>query len=231
MSRLWDALAKIDRKCRPDAVGLTAGPSRRAGHPVLSIREPERKEVETLVNRLYISPDAAAPKICLFTPTEAGSECSLLCAQTSDVLASRFSASVCLVDANIEPSFVQRHWFPPDRRGLSDLARDRHLQLTEAVNRVPHGDLWVLPRGSRALDESLIESGEIRDRMSELRHHFDFVLLDGAATSTPQALTLARLADGIVLVLRANSTRRDAAARVKQQVEANGGRILGAVLL
>lgn len=230
MSRFWEALAQIDRKRDLDMAELRIGPGRRGGHPVLSIRGPERSEVETLVNRLYLLPDSAAPQICLFAALEAGSECSRLCAQTSDLLASQLSASVCLVDANSEPSFVQRHWSPPGHSGLADLARDRHLELTEAVSRVPRGDLWVLPRGSRALDESPIESGEIRDRIGELRRHFHFVLLDGPPIGSPQALTLARLADGIVLVLRANSTRRGAAARAKQQLEANGGKILGAIL-
>jgi Mrp family chromosome partitioning ATPase len=46
----------------------------------------------------------------------------------------------------------------------------------------------------------------------------------------PDALLIARWVDGTLLVLGANSTRREDAAAAKSQLERAGARILGAVL-
>jgi Mrp family chromosome partitioning ATPase len=43
-------------------------------------------------------------------------------------------------------------------------------------------------------------------------------------------VTIARLADGIVLVLEANATRREAASKVTENLRAAQVKILGAVL-
>lgn len=58
------------------------------------------------------------------------------------------------------------------------------------------------------------------------------VLIDSAPMlQAAEVLTLARAVDGVVLVLRAGVTRRNAAARAVDQIRRAGGRLLGVVLV
>jgi len=61
-----------------------------------------------------------------------------------------------------------------------------------------------------------------------LRLEFDYTVIQ----SPPAGLysELGQLSDGMILVLQANSTRRAAAKKVKQMLQATNVRLLGAVL-
>ena len=64
-----------------------------------------------------------------------------------------------------------------------------------------------------------------------MRKEFDFVLIDAPPlTRYSDAIGLAQMTDGLVLVLEANSTRREAALQVAENLRAANIRILGAVL-
>jgi Mrp family chromosome partitioning ATPase len=92
--------------------------------------------------------------------------------------------------------------------------------------------LWLLSCGSLAADSSnLLNSERLKARFAELRKEFDFVLID-APPLTPyaDAIALAQLTDGFVLVLEANSTRREAALKVAENLRASRIHVLGAVL-
>jgi Mrp family chromosome partitioning ATPase len=68
-------------------------------------------------------------------------------------------------------------------------------------------------------------------RLRELRSHFDYVLINGPTVpDRGQGIFLGRLSDGIVLILEANSTRRDTAMRVRFEMEQADVPVLGAVL-
>ncbi len=71
----------------------------------------------------------------------------------------------------------------------------------------------------------------VGSRLRELRLEFDYTVLHGPpAGLCSEAALLGHLTDGIVLVLEANSTRRVAAQKVKQTLQATNARLLGTVL-
>jgi Mrp family chromosome partitioning ATPase len=231
MSRHFDLIEQIDRerdlqKPMPNR-GLRTG-----GRPILQLDEFSRNEVEKFVNRLYVLPGVSAPRMVVFTSFEPGEGCSWVCAQASDVLASRVNTSVCLVDANLhEPSQHQRFGVPNDS-GLTDLMGNAGLDLNSVATQVPGGDLWVVTCRSPTSDcEWLVHSETMQQRMNELRTGFDLILIDAPAIGTSRdAIMLGRMADGVVLVLRAHSTRRESARHLKRELDAANVKILGAIL-
>jgi Mrp family chromosome partitioning ATPase len=65
----------------------------------------------------------------------------------------------------------------------------------------------------------------------ELTSSFDWVLADiGPIEPAGRTAAMAGCADGVVLVVAANATRRAVALKVKEDIVAAGGRVLGAVL-
>jgi hypothetical protein len=67
--------------------------------------------------------------------------------------------------------------------------------------------------------------------LAELRSEFEYAVIHGPpAGISSEAALLGQLADGIVLVLGAHSTRRVTARRIKETLEAAEVTILGTVL-
>jgi Mrp family chromosome partitioning ATPase len=64
-----------------------------------------------------------------------------------------------------------------------------------------------------------------------LRQYFEYVLIDAPALNLGNdGIMLSQAAEGVVLVLKANASRREAARVAVQELQDAGGRVLGAVL-
>lgn len=90
----------------------------------------------------------------------------------------------------------------------------------------------MMTAGSRASNiHALIGSEALRTRIAELRSEFDDVLIDSPPVNMyADACGLGKLADGMILVLQSNATRREAARKAKETIESAHVRLLGAVL-
>jgi capsular exopolysaccharide synthesis family protein len=193
--------------------------------------EVTREESLKLVQSLFLSRSEGAPQLVVFAGIDSGNGCSCICAQVAETLAGQRLGSVCLVDANLRSPVL------PDLLGVSN-----HYGLTDALSKngsirdfakvVRSDNLWLLSCGSQAAQSAgLLNSETMKVRVSELREEFDYVLIDSPPLNTyADGVALAQLADGLVLVLEANSTRREAALRVAENLRAAQIKILGAVL-
>jgi Mrp family chromosome partitioning ATPase len=77
----------------------------------------------------------------------------------------------------------------------------------------------------------LLTSERLGERLAELRKEFKFVIIDAPPlTQYSDALAVGKLADGLVLILEADATRREPAAVVAASVRSANIPILAAVL-
>ncbi len=92
--------------------------------------------------------------------------------------------------------------------------------------------LWLLSCGSISADSPrLLNSEGLQKRLAELRAEFDYVLIDAPPLARyGDALALGKFTDGMIMILEANSTRREVAVTVSENLRAAGIKILGAVL-
>jgi non-specific protein-tyrosine kinase len=90
----------------------------------------------------------------------------------------------------------------------------------------------VLPSGPRiGTPAELLESNSMRRVIARLRSEADFVLIDGAPVlGVSDALVLARLVDGVLLVADAARTPRSAVAQASDQLAQMDANVIGAVL-
>jgi len=89
-------------------------------------------------------------------------------------------------------------------------------------------ELHVLDPGENKLD---VLSGIPQEIKERLEKDFDWVIYDTAPVSSyPDTLLVSPLADGIVLVIMAEKTRRAAVQKVKESFESINAKILGGVL-
>jgi succinoglycan biosynthesis transport protein ExoP len=213
----------------PASVSVHIGPRR----PMLPIQGRSRTEIEKVVNRLYRGSSPGTSNVVVFTALEPVSGCSWVCAHSGDLLAASTDASVCLVDANLRTPALHDHLGIANHHGLADLISDPTLKISSVASKMPGRDLWVLTSGSASDEETecLVQSDRMRERITELRSSFEFVLIDAPAVALcNDALALGQSGDGMVLILRAHSTRRDSARRLTAELCASGVKLIGAIL-
>jgi capsular exopolysaccharide synthesis family protein len=144
---------------------------------------------------------------------------------------------VLLVDADLRrprlhvvfglPSFPGVHEFsssiPAD---TGPAALDRFVQSTGVRN------LSLMASGDHTSCESnLVHTLRFRETFAALRRHFDMILVDAPPLPwVPEARVMARLADGVVMVMRAGATRLEDAVLAEKHVHEDGGRLIGTVL-
>ena len=92
--------------------------------------------------------------------------------------------------------------------------------------------LWLMSSGQLTPDSTnLLSSERLKGRLADLRSEFDFVLVDAPPLNRyGDALALGPLTDGFILVLGAESTRRESAQTVTDTLRTAGIPILAAVL-
>jgi Mrp family chromosome partitioning ATPase len=184
-----------------------------------------------LVQRVFMVQTPDAPRVVAFAGIEQGSGCSQVCSMAAKVLAKNVAGSVCLVDANLRSPALANSFRIPNRHGLSDALREPESVKT-FVGQLGAENLWLLSAGSFPEESfSLLNSSRLKERFAELRAEFDYIVIDAPPlTQFADVTALGQLSDGLVMILEANSTRREAALDVARNLRAAQIRILGAVL-
>jgi succinoglycan biosynthesis transport protein ExoP len=190
-----------------------------------------REESMKLVQSLFLTSEQTPPKAVVFAAIDSGNGCTRLCAITAQLLAENVSGSVCLVEGNFRTPSLPDLFGVDNHHGLADSLRQEGA-IREFAKQTGRDNLWLLSSGSLGKDSvNLLNCDRMKERITELRGAFDYVLIDAPPlNSYTDAIVLGRLADGIVLVLEANATRREAALRVTQSLQAARIPVLGAVL-
>lgn len=197
----------------------------------LKMEEAQRDEMFKLVQRVFMAPGTGRGRMVVVSAMEAGNGCSWICARMAEVLASQVSGSVCVVDANLRSPGLHREFNVPNHYGLTDA-----LQVSEPIRRfvtsLTRPNLWLLSCGAQVDGmENMLSSDRMRALLPELQREFDYVLIDAPPIeSGDNSVVLGRNAEGIVLVLRANASRRESARKAVRDLENANVRVLGAVL-
>jgi len=199
--------------------------------PALEVGETVRDEITKLVRRLFQIPGTEAPRVVVFAGTEKGNGCSWLCARLGEYLATQVSGSVCLVDSNFRSPTLHQEFGLPNHYGLSDALRQSD-GIRQYLRPLSRQNFWLFSCGSPVENgQALLGSDRMRMVVQELRAEFDYVIVDAASFDTgTDSIVLGGLSNGVVLVLKANSSRRDTAGKAMQEFSAANVSIRGVVL-
>ncbi len=184
-----------------------------------------------LTSILFSKTVGRSPQVIVITSAQPGEGKTTLITNLAAAL-THMKRTVLVVDAARERGFHQLFGLT-DNYGLSDLmdlpeinasllAYVTHATPIPGVSLVAGG-----PREASALDLLYAMS----PLLNELRHAYDAVLIDAPSLSElPDARVFARLADGVVLVVRAGETTRDTAQAAAARLQEDGSVLLGTVL-
>jgi capsular exopolysaccharide synthesis family protein len=231
MSRNFELLQQIEKEHEVFSAPIPPAVSGNGHRPRFNHDAFGQEERMKLVQRLFILPGLEAPRVVMFCGVESGDGSSWVCARASETLASQVKASVCVVDANFRTPSLHEHFRTDNLLGLADAVRQSG-PARDFAHQLNGGNLWLITCGSKTPDpHALLTSDLLHSRITELRAEFDYILVDGPPVNLyADATLLGRLADGVVLVLQANFTRREAAIKAKESLQAAKVRVCGAVL-
>jgi protein-tyrosine kinase len=182
----------------------------------------------SLVQRVFLQQTEPPPKLVVFAGVDSGSGCMEMAVSVAEILARSAPGAVCLVEANLR--------FPTlagaiNHEGLVDALRTE-MPIRTFIQPLYHGGPSLLSSGSISTDSpQLLGSERLKTRFTELRAEFAFVVVASPPmTLYTDAIALGKVSDGIVLVIEAGSTHREAARTVVETFQSANIPILAAVL-
>jgi Mrp family chromosome partitioning ATPase len=189
------------------------------------------EEENKLIDYTFLAGESA-PKSITFTAPERHNGCSWIVSRLAQRLAERVDASVCAVDANLHWPALHNTFGINNESGLLQATMRPDDPIRQFTKRPGSANLWVLPSGGTLSNcNAVLSTDNIKNRLAQLSHEFDYILIDTPAMKTsPDCGLIGRITGGVVLVLAANSSRRDTALNTKMMLEAANIPILGVVL-
>ena len=200
--------------------------------PQLQLRRPPtiwsaerfgQDQLQGLVRQLFVSANGKSVRHVLFSAMDAETDTGLLTQSVAEALAIERIGNVAVMARHPQlsrelslPGEVRRE----DRRSQTTPLRQSSFRLKE--------NLWLVPN---TVEDRPSSAPKLHASLCGLRREFDYSIVEGPVADSHEALALAQLVDGVVLVLSARYTRRASARNVKRSVESANARILGTVLV
>jgi succinoglycan biosynthesis transport protein ExoP len=195
-------------------------------HPLSILAESYR----TIRTVLLLGQAEKPPQVILLTSAHPGEGKTSITLNLAITLA-QSGRSVVVVDADLRKGNCHAHLGLQNSHGLSHVLTGS-LNLEEVVQSTAVSGLFIISRGAVPPSPTdLLASERMKQVLESLRERFDFVLIDTPpAIAISDAVLLSVMSDGVLVVLRNQSTTTDAARHVVERLHAVGAPILGAVL-
>ena len=234
MSKYYELLQRVSAEGEAKrAVPPPLAPASRVYEmrPVPDAHALSSEELVKLIQTVFLMPGNNSPRAVVFSGAESGAGCSSICAGAAAALAAHVTEPVCLVDSNLRYPALHSCFGIQNDRGLGEALANGH-PIRDFVRELPGTGVWFLPSGLNSSPvRGTMNSARMTARMEELRREFPYVLMDSPPVNVySDAISLGQQADGVVLVISANSTRKEAARKAKDSFQNAGARILGAVM-
>lgn len=206
---------------------------RRTTRPILILDDQRRSSFaeafRSLRTSVLLSHAERPPRTILFTSSSPG-EGKTTTAVNTAISLTQTGARVMLIDGDLRKPGLHKMLNINHQPGLSTyLTRGITIDSVIVPNRIEN--LWIIPSGPVPPNPSeLLSSRKMREAVKVLSERYDFVILDSPPVSTPDALILSTMVDGVILVIQCGETPRELVQRAKQSLEDVNAKIFGVVL-
>jgi len=167
-------------------------------------------------------------RLLLITSARIGDGKTTTSANLALTMAQEFQHKVVLVEADLRRPTLASLFGVRGEPGLVDVLVGA-VPLDEALVHVPEHHLFVLPAGLAASRSAELLASSLMEKVVEgLRARFNRVIFDTPPMTLADTHVLTRLADGVLMVVRAGITPRPAVERALAGV--NREKLIGVVL-
>lgn len=205
------------------------------GQPAMQVlRQPTSAYSEAL-RRLHIgvelSETANSPKTILISSATPSEGKSVMVASLGRLLASN-GKRVLLIDCDWRSPRLHQIFRCSNRDGLASLLVDKTSDLENTIHHDALSGVDVMPSGPWSPRSAhLLSSDRMRHLLEALEQHYEFIILDTPpALVTADVLSLSRLVEKVVFVVRWGHTRQEAVIEALKQIIDAQGDIAGVVM-
>jgi succinoglycan biosynthesis transport protein ExoP len=180
-------------------------------------------------NILFMSPDRPLRTLVVTSPSP--QEGKTTTAINLSVTMAEAGGRVLIVDTDMRRPRLHRSFGVPNQAGISTVIVGKST-LEEAVKRTDVPNLDVLTCGPVPPNPSeLLHTDRFGAVLADCLRLYDRVILDSPPTSAvTDPAVLGNLADGVVLVVKAGETTRDAALHARRQLNTANARLVGVIV-
>jgi hypothetical protein len=229
MSTFLDLLPRtLDEVVEPEIIEVERDESRKGKFAGWDLDAFAEEQIRGLVRQVFIPGWPKPAHQVVFSPVDPETDIGAICMQVGLAVSAHARGTTCLVEANGRSGGMEEVLA---QNGL-DLLPNSDRPATRDLSRRLSNELWLVSRDVfMGANDRKLSGPWLRERLAELRQTFDYTVLCGPpAGSSSEAALMASLCDGMVLVLEANLTRRVAAQKVKEKLQAANARLLGTIL-
>ena len=197
----------------------------------MKINQALLEEVLRIKVNILLTGDSSRLKSIMVTSANHGEGTSSVATYLAVAFALGDKSRVLLVDANIRRPSLHTLFGLERESGFLDFI-GRKADLAQSIKKTSFSNIKLMTAG-QPLDYRIPTLFSIipQDAKKFIEKNFDWVLYDTAPVNAyPDTLIEATLADGIILVVRAEKTRLAALKSAKESLEAIEPHILGGVL-
>ena len=189
-----------------------------------------------LTSILFAGSNGSSPEMLVVSSPSPGEGKTTVVSNLAICL-SEINRRVLLIDADMRKPRVHKVFDIPNGWGLSDLLRgsgeaadETPIEQFAVKTGIPN--LYVLPSGTPTRSiPNLLHSPRTAEVLARCRREFDTVLIDTPPMmQISDARVLGRMADAVVLVLRAGQTTRGTARAAAERFRDDGTHLLGTIL-
>ncbi len=189
----------------------------------------------TLTSILFSSQAERRPRVLVVTSANPGEGKTTVITNLAIALA-EVSQRVLLIDGDLRKPRLHDIFQLPNDEGFADVLRNNQSahdgSAANLIHETPVPRLSVLPSGRcQVAATNLLYSRHLPELLERFANEFDMILIDAPPMlQIPDARVLGRMADAMIMVVRANKTTRDAAQAVRQRLAEDGTPLLGTIL-
>jgi protein-tyrosine kinase len=190
---------------------------------------PGTEQFRTLRSRLYRMRESQPLQTILVSSAIPAEGKTMVAANLAFALAQQPGCQVLLIDADLRSPRIHILLGAPKAPGLADYLQDTATEF-EVAQRTGSEGLCFIPAGNHVTHPSeLISSGRMKQFLDRLKPAFDWIIIDSPpALPVADASVLSGSVDGVLFVVRANSTPSEASQRGCKELR--DAHIIGIVL-
>src|ERR1700719_1148282 len=187
------------------------------------------EEFRTLRSRLYHAREKMPLKKVLVTSALPKEGKSFTAANLAQVLVRQHGRRVLLIDADLRGPRLHMMLGTTSSPGLVDYLQGDCDEFS-IMQRGPMENLFFIPSGQETSNPAeLVSNGRLKTLLQRVESLFDWIIIDSPpAVPVSDASVLAKACDGVLMVVRSNSTPVDLARRARQEFPDE--MLIGAVL-
>jgi protein-tyrosine kinase len=176
------------------------------------------EEFRTLRSRLYHAREKMPLKKVLVTSAMPKEGKSFTASNLAQVLVRQHGRRVLLIDADLRNPRLHSMLGTTSSPGLTDYLQGTSDEIA-IMRRGPIENLFFIPCGQENTDPAeLVASERLRFLLQRVEPLFDWIIVDSPpAVLVSDASVLAKVCDGVLMVVRSNTTPADVAQRARQE--------------